>query len=34
MDAADMTDYRGWFSAEYLPLGRTVAGLGWLAALH
>jgi hydroxypyruvate isomerase len=34
LNAAEETDYRGWFSAEYLPSGRTEAGLGWLAALR
>jgi hydroxypyruvate isomerase len=34
LQAAADTNYRGWFSAEYLPLGGTVAGLGWLSALH
>ena len=30
--AAAGTGYEGWFSAEYLPAGETVAGLGWMAA--
>jgi hydroxypyruvate isomerase len=34
LQAAAETDYRGWFSAEYLPLGTTEAGLGWLDALQ
>jgi hydroxypyruvate isomerase len=34
LETADQADYRGWFSAEYLPLGRTEAGLGWLTTLR
>lgn len=26
--------YRGWFGAEYRPLGATASGLGWLEALR
>jgi hydroxypyruvate isomerase len=34
VDAAVEADYQGWFSAEYLPLGATNAGLKWLAPLR
>jgi hydroxypyruvate isomerase len=26
----DRVGYRGWVSAEYIPAGRTLDGLGWL----
>jgi hydroxypyruvate isomerase len=31
-DWLDRIGYTGWVSAEYLPAGDTVAGLGWLPA--
>jgi hydroxypyruvate isomerase len=31
--AAADTNYDGWFTAEYLPLGDTASGLGWMATL-
>jgi len=33
VETAAATGYRDWFSAEYLPAGRTAAGLGWMATL-
>lgn len=32
-NAATETGYAGWFSAEYLPSGETVGGLGWMATI-
>jgi hydroxypyruvate isomerase len=30
-DAIDKTDYDGWIGCEYVPLGTTESGLGWIS---